>query len=71
VVLDHKDPVGHTPGSKLAPPDLTWDAFIKRLFCPADNLATICEPCHRLKTNAETKARFARLKELRDAGPEA
>lgn len=65
ITIDHIDPVGPTPGSKLAPEGLTWDTFIQRLFCSASNLGTICETCHREKTNAETKERFRRLK---DAG---
>jgi 5-methylcytosine-specific restriction endonuclease McrA len=33
----------------------SWDVFIDRLFCEADNLQAICKPCHLLKTNAEKK----------------
>lgn len=68
VAIDHLEPVGPTPGSKLAPPGLTWNEFIDRLFCPTSNLGTICEVCHRKKTNAETAERFRRLAELKDAG---
>ncbi len=63
--IDHIDPVGPTPGSKYAPESLTWDAFIKRLFCPLENLACICETCHTAKTQAE-RARLA--KEYQNAG---
>ena len=31
----------------------TWDIFIDRLFCEANNLQAICKPCHLLKTNKE------------------
>lgn len=30
-----------------------WDTFIKRLFCPANNLQVLCKPCHLAKTNKE------------------
>jgi hypothetical protein len=59
--IDHRIPVGDTPGSALAAPGLTWDMFIDRLFCPASNLACICKPCHKEKSNRETAERFRRL----------
>lgn len=31
----------------------TWDTFIKRLFCEADNLQVLCKPCHKDKTKQE------------------
>lgn len=31
----------------------SWDVFIDRLFCEANNLQAICKPCHLLKTNKE------------------
>lgn len=65
--IDHRDPVGPTPGSTLAPPGLSWDTFLGRLFCAAENMATICKTCHRAKTNAETAERFRRLREIKDA----
>lgn len=44
----HHDPeLGPHPGSKNAPPDLTWDIFINRLFCDVDGLKPLCKPCHR------------------------
>ncbi len=58
VQLDHVIPVGPTPGSKLAPPDMTWDRFIARLFCSPDNLKVVCKPCHKRKTASETKKRW-------------
>jgi hypothetical protein len=63
--IDHKDPVGDTPGSALASPSFTWDQFIDRLFCPASNLATICKECHAAKTKRETQERFRRLAEIK------
>ncbi len=53
VSIDHVSPVGPTPGSKLAPPELTWDTFIDRMFCSAENLAIICHTCHHEKTQRE------------------
>lgn len=32
-----------------------WNTFIKRLFCPADNLQVVCKPCHKVKTKEENK----------------
>lgn len=31
----------------------TWDTFIKRLFCEADNLQVVCKPCHKIKSKKE------------------
>jgi 5-methylcytosine-specific restriction endonuclease McrA len=33
----------------------TWDIFIDRLFCSADNLQVLCKPCHLIKTQLEKK----------------
>ena len=32
---------------------VSWDVFINRLFCEAENLQAICKPCHLKKTNLE------------------
>lgn len=58
IQLDHVEPVGPTPGSKLAPPGLTWDTFIARLFCGPENLQTVCKPCHKVRTDQQTKERW-------------
>lgn len=34
-----------------------WDKFISRLFCPADGLQVICNPCHWAKSAQENQAR--------------
>lgn len=47
--VDHREPVGPTPGSKLAD-GVTWDGFIARLFCQADGLQVLCLACHQAKT---------------------
>jgi 5-methylcytosine-specific restriction endonuclease McrA len=30
-----------------------WNTFIKRLFCEASNLQTVCKECHKRKTKEE------------------
>lgn len=48
--VDHIDPV-------VSPKDgfISWDVFIDRLFCEADNLQAICRGCHAIKTKKERK----------------
>ena len=53
IQIDHDPPVGPTPGSKLAPPDLTWDEFIGRMFCKPENLKIVCKPCHARKSKED------------------
>lgn len=31
----------------------TWDDVINNMFCEADNLQVLCQPCHVEKTNQE------------------
>jgi 5-methylcytosine-specific restriction endonuclease McrA len=33
----------------------TWDKFIENLFCPVENLQTLCKACHKAKTLSERK----------------
>ena len=47
--IDHIDPVGPTPGSRVAPEGYTWDEFMSRLFCDIENLRAVCKPCHKAK----------------------
>ena len=35
----------------------TWDEYIKRLFCPKENLQVLCTECHNIKSAAERKKR--------------
>jgi len=35
----------------------SWDVFINRLFCEAENLQAICKPCHKVKTLKEKQER--------------
>jgi hypothetical protein len=37
----------------------TWDEFINKLFCEANNLQAICRSCHKTKTAKEQKIRNA------------
>lgn len=36
---------------------VSWDTFIDRLFCEAENLQAICKPCHLAKTKLEKQER--------------
>ena len=36
---------------------ISWDAFIDRLFCEAENLQAICKGCHKIKSSLERKIR--------------
>lgn len=44
VQVDHIEPVGSTS---------SWDEFIEKLFCEADNLQVLCKSCHKKKSAAE------------------
>lgn len=50
--VDHKQPV--------VDPKKGWqsfDKFVERLFCEAEGLQAVCEPCHKIKTTEERKLR--------------
>src|SRR5688572_3040895 len=51
VQVDHIEAIGEFT---------SWDVFIERLFCEADNLQVLCKPCHKAKT---IKERPLKLKE--------
>lgn len=36
---------------------VSWDEFIKRLYCPKENLQVLDKECHKLKTASERIAR--------------
>lgn len=64
IAVDHIDPVIPVVGGFT-----NWESFITRLFCGPENLQTICESCHRVKSLKENRARrmikdTATLKEL-------
>ncbi len=44
--VHHVNKIGPAPGSKNAHPSLTWNEFIRRMFCPPEFLRATCKPCH-------------------------
>lgn len=50
VQVDHIVDVGPAPGTRNAPPTLTWDVFFIRMFCGLENLQVLCKSCHLTKT---------------------
>lgn len=58
VQVDHVNPI-------VNPDDgfVSWDEYIKNLFCPIENLQVLCTTCHDAKTLGENKLR----KDVRDA----
>ena len=38
---------------------VSWDEYIKRMFCEEDGLQVLCHACHTRKTKDERKARNA------------
>ena len=52
--VDHIVPIVPT-NSTLE--DMSWDTVIDRTWCEEKNLATICKPCHKIKSKEENKLR--------------
>ena len=52
VQIDHISPVVDPEQGFIS-----WDVFIERLFCDADNMQTICKPCHKIKSKKESSGR--------------
>ena len=50
--IDHIDPVVDPERGFV-----DWDIYIARLFCSAENLQLLCEPCHKTKTDREREIR--------------
>ena len=50
VEVDHRKPVVDPKVGFQS-----WDVFVDRLFCEADNLQVLCKPCHLIKSNQEKK----------------
>lgn len=48
VFVDHIDPVVD-PAVGFT----TWDEYVERMFCEADNLQVLCMSCHDVKTQKE------------------
>ena len=44
IQVDHITPIGDWSN---------WSKAIEKLFCEADNLQTVCKPCHKKKTKEE------------------
>jgi ribosomal protein L44E len=51
VAVDHVEPVVGPEGFT------TWDNYIERMFCEANNLQVLCDSCHHLKTQEEKQLR--------------
>lgn len=54
VFIDHIDPVVDVVKGFQG-----YDEFIKRLFCPIENLQALCKSCHNKKSKAENAIRRA------------
>jgi len=48
ICVDHIEPV-------VSPKEgfINWDVYIERMFCPKENLQTLCSKCHDVKTKGE------------------
>jgi 5-methylcytosine-specific restriction endonuclease McrA len=55
VEVDHIVPVIETNEHGF----VDWNLFVERLFCKAENLQVICDPCHDKKTHEEQQKRQA------------
>jgi hypothetical protein len=62
--IDHILPVGPAPGTRNAPPDLSWEIFLEKMFCGLENLQCLCLDCHALKTKDE-RAKVLRKEKIR------
>lgn len=58
--IDHIIPIGPAPGTRDAPPSLTWNQFIEKMFCGTENLQVICKGCHKIKTKKDRNARLSK-----------
>lgn len=50
--MDHRVPVISVEDGWVS-----WDVYIERLFCPADNYQCLCIGCHEIKTALEKEYR--------------
>jgi hypothetical protein len=59
IELDHKDPVVPLTGQimRLDGSRIDYNAYIDRLFCPADGFSVLCINCHTSKTETESEMR--------------
>lgn len=44
---------------------VSWDEFIKRLYCSTDNLQVLDKACHKIKTSTERASRSTAKKTLK------
>jgi len=58
VQIDHISPVVDPEKGFIS-----WDVFIERLYCDADNMQTVCKPCHKIKSKKESSGRKKSIKE--------
>lgn len=57
IQVDHIDPIGTC---KREDGKTDYNRFIDRLLCSKENLACLCEGCHRQKTKEESNVRRAK-----------
>ncbi len=55
VCADHVEPVVHPVHGFT-----TWDEYISRMFCSAENLQVLCKDCHDVKSKEERLQRKAK-----------
>jgi 5-methylcytosine-specific restriction endonuclease McrA len=48
IQIDHIDPVVDPKVGFVS-----WDVYISRMYCEADNFQVLCKPCHKIKTKEE------------------
>ena len=64
ISVDHIDPIITEIGFT------DWNNVIKRmLYCPVENLAALCESCHKAKTKQESAARAEHKRSLKPPKP--
>lgn len=56
VDVDHVNPVGSTPGARGSE-GKTWDEFMRKLFCTAEELQVLCKKCHEKRTSEQRSGR--------------
>ena len=59
--LDHIEPV-----VSITQQGIDYEAFIKRLLCPASGLQVLCRECHDIKTKGENDARREYRKRIKE-----
>lgn len=64
ISVDHLDPVVDPIKGfpRLENGEADWNTYIKRLYCPIENLQILCDLCHQIKTGKEKKRRNKKAK---------